>query len=355
MLLRSLHDGNRGAAADNAAAAGLTVDVLVVEPIDAAVLHWLAARHAVRYAPELAPEPLAFRDALTRVRSLIIPPSVSIDGAALQRAPLLRVIGRLSAGPENIDLDACSRAGVEVVRPATAGASAEAEFVIGALVQLLRRVPIVGDEGLLVGRELGGSTVGVVGTVPATQPLVRLLSAFGARVLGYDSGVHINDPSWAQSGMQPVGLRELVAASDAVCVMMSWYPRFSGLFGERLLGQCKQNQVIVSLTHAGVFHEGALAEALSSGRVAAAWLDSVEPGLLDPGRPLRHIDTLQVTPRIAATTRESRVRSAWAVARRIDELLLASQPAARPASAAADFRRTAPGALAGSSADPPPA
>jgi len=351
--LRSLHDGNRGAAADNAAAAGLTVDVLVVEPIDAAVLHWLAARHAVRYAPELAAEPLAFRDALANVRSLIIPPSVSIDGAALQRAPMLRVVGRLSAGPENIDLVACSRAGVEVVRPATAGASAEAEFAIGALVQLMRRVPIVNDEGLLVGRELGGSTVGVVGTVPATEPLVRLLSAFGARVLGYDAGVHITDPSWARSGMQPVGLRELVAASDAVCVLMGWFPRFQGLFGERLLGQCKQNQVIVSLTHAGVFHEGALAEALSSGRVAAAWLDSVEPGLLDPGRALRHIDTLQVTPRIAATTRESRVRSAWAVARRIDELLLAG-PYAPSASTAAGFRRTAPGALAGSAADLPP-
>ena len=332
--------------------AGLTVDVLVVEPIDAAVLHWLAARHAVRYAPELAAEPLAFRDALARVRSLIIPPSVAVDGAALQRAPMLRVVGRLSVGAENIDLDACSRAGVEVVRPATAGASAEAEFAIGALVQLLRRVPIVNDEGLLVGRELGGCTVGVVGNVPATQPLVILLTAFGVRVLGYDPAVHSTDPAWARSGMQPVSLRELVAASDAVCLLMGWFPRFAGLFGERLLSQAKQNQVIVSLTHSGVFHEGALAGALRSGRLAAAWLDSVEPGLLDPGRALRHIDTLQVTPRIAATTRESRVRSAWAVARRIDELLLAGT--APPASAAGGFKRTEPGALAGSSADPPP-
>jgi D-3-phosphoglycerate dehydrogenase / 2-oxoglutarate reductase len=335
--------------------AGLNVDVLVVEPIDRAVLHWLAARHALRYAPELAADPLAFRDALARVRSLIIPPAVSIDGAALQRAPHLRVVGRLSAGAENIDLDACSRAGVEVVRPATAGAAAEAEFVIGALVQLLRRVPIINDEGLLVGRELGGATIGVVGHVPATQPLVRLLGAFGCRVLGYDSAMHITDPSWAGSGMQPVGLRELVAASDGLCVLMGWFPRFAGLFGERLLGQCKQNQVIVSLTQAGIFHEGALAEALTSGRVAAAWFDSVEPGLLDPGRPLRHIDTLQVTPRIAATTSESRVRSAWAVARRIDELLLAAPVAADAAAPAPAVRRTVPGALAGSAADPPPA
>ena len=58
-----------------------------------------------------------------------------------------------------------------------------------------------------------------------------------------------------------------------------------------------------------------------SGRIAAAWLDSLEPGALEAERPLHGIETLQVTPRIAATTRESRQRSAWAVARRIDELL----------------------------------
>jgi D-3-phosphoglycerate dehydrogenase / 2-oxoglutarate reductase len=331
------------------------VDILVVEPIDSAVLHWLAVRHALRFAPELAADPLDFRDAIGQARALIIPPSVSIDGATLLRAPQLRVIGRLSAGPENIDLEACSRAGVEVVRPATAAASAEAEFVVGALLQLLRRVPVFNDEGLLVGRELGSATVGIVGAVPASRPLVHLLGAFGARLLGYDAALHVNDPSWAASGLQPVGLRELVATSDAVCVLMGWAPRFSGLFGERLLAHAKPNQVIVSLTHSALFNEGALAEALSGGRLAAAWLDSVEPGLMDPGRPLRHIDTLQVTPRIAATTRESRVRSAWAVARRIDELLLKLPPQDAATDDESGFSSTLQGALAGSADDPPTA
>ena len=63
--------------------------------------------------------------------------------------------------------------------------------------------------------------------------------------------------------------------------------------------------------------------------MAAAWFDSLEPGALDPGRPLHGVRTLQVTPRVASTTRESRVRSAWAVARRIDELLSGAPPRAR--------------------------
>ena len=66
-------------------------------------------------------------------------------------------------------------------------------------------------------------------------------------------------------------------------------------------------------------------------------LDSLEPGALDEGRPLHGIGNLQITPRLASTTRESRLRSAWAVARRIDELLMAT-PVAPP-----EFRPTAPG------------
>ena len=91
------------------------MDVLIVEPLEPEVMHWLVARHAVRYAPDLARDPRAFRQSLFNVRSLIIPPSVSMDSQALHYAPVLRAVGRLSSGAENIDTDACARAGVEVV------------------------------------------------------------------------------------------------------------------------------------------------------------------------------------------------------------------------------------------------
>lgn len=301
------------------------MDVLIVEPLDTDVLDWLSARHPVRVAPELAQDPFAFRTALAPARAVIIPPSVAIDGGALQRAPQLRIVGRLSVGSENIDLDACARAGIEVVRPATASAAAEAEFVVGAWLQMLRRVPIINSEGLLVGRELGGCTVGVVGMTPAVKHLAQLLKAFGATLLGYDPGVHASDPVWSRSGIEAVGLRDLMHRSDAVCVLLAYYPRYAGLFGERVLSDSRPDQVIVSLSHSSLFNEAALARALTEGPLAAAWFDSLEPGLLDPGRALRHIDTLQVTPRVSGTTQQSRTRAAWAVARRIDELLLTPQ------------------------------
>jgi D-3-phosphoglycerate dehydrogenase / 2-oxoglutarate reductase len=297
--------------------------VLIVEPLEPEVMQWLGERHPVRYAPELGRDPRALRQALYNVRALVIPPSVALDAQVLHYAPVLRAVGRLSAGSENIDLDACGRAGVEVVRSVTASAVAEAEFMVGALLAMLRRVPVLSPEGLLVGRELGGATVGLVGMVPAARALAQLLNAFGSKVVGYDPSVHASDNVWSRWRVDPVPLRELMEQSDAVCVQLTYFSRYQGLIGERFLPYCKPNQVVVSVAHSSVFDEAALADVLGTGRMAAAWFDSLEPGALDAGRPLAEIDTLQVTPRVAATTRESRVRAAWAVARRIDELLAA--------------------------------
>ncbi len=320
------------------------MDVLVIDSLDADVMAWLASRHRVRYAPELASLPREFRRALYNVRAAIVPSSISVDAETLDFAPVLRAVGRISAGSENIDLGACERRHVEVVRSMTASARAEAEFVIGAVLSLLRRVPVRGADGTICGRELGGATIGLVGMPPAARTMVQLLSGFGARIIGYDPALHANDSVWPLWHVAPASLREMVERADVLCVQLDYYSRYHGLLGDRFLPYCKPNQVIVSTGHSALFDEASLAAALKSGRIAAAWLDSVEPGALDPERPLHGIDTLQVTPRIAGTTRESRQRSAWAVARRIDELLDVGVPGARVESA---FRPVTPAAAAG--------
>jgi len=302
-------------------------------------MQWLGERHPVQYAPDLASQPQQLREALHSVQALILPPSVAVDGGLLRAAPRLRVVGRVSAGGENIDLEACRANKVEVVRSLTATASAEAEFVIGALLALLRRVPVMSSDGMLVGRELGCTTIGLIGITPAVRMLAQLLPAFGARVVGYDPSLHQTDSLWAQWGIAPLPLRELMEQSDGVSVQLGYFPRYRGLIGERVLSFAKPSQVIVNIAHSALFDEAALANALGSGRVLAAWFDSMEPGALEQGRPLHGAPSLQVTPRLASTTRESRTRAAWGVARRIDELLaVAVEPPA-------DFRSSGPGAL----------
>lgn len=297
------------------------MEILIVEPLDPEVLDWLGGRHRVHFRPELADQPLRLRQALTHVQAAILPPSASVDTYTLQAAPLLRAIGRLSSGAENIDAEACVRCGIEIVRPQDASATAEAEFVVGALLQLLRRVPVLSADGLLVGRELGAATIGLIGMTTTAKALARLLKGFGARVIGYDPALHPSDISWRLHDIEHCALLDLFAQCDGVCVLLTYATRFRGLIGERYLQAAKENQVLVSIAPSSLFDDRALALALADGRLAGAWLDSLEPGTLDETRPLAQVRTLQTTPRVAGTTRESRQRSAWLVARRIDAIL----------------------------------
>lgn len=328
------------------------MDLLIVEPLEADLIRWLEDRHRIRYAPGLAHEPQALQDAMGEARAVIIPPSVAMGAMRLRLAPNLVAIGRVSGGAEKIDLDACTRAGVEVVRSPTATALAEAEFMLGAMLALFRRVPITGSDGMLVGRELGGSTIGLIGMAPCARSVAQLLSGFGSRVVGYDPALHASEGVWKRWRIEPISLRNLIEQSDAVCVQLPYYSRYRGLIGERILPFCKPNQVMVSISPSGLFHEPTLALALSERRMAAVWFDSLEPGMLDVGRPLHGLDNVQVTPRLASTTRESRSRSSWAVAQRIDELLQIAPPRLFQGTRPAAFRSSIPGELPDREDDP---
>src|SRR5437868_6018167 len=206
--------------------------VLILEPLEAEVVQWLAERHDARFAPELVGDTEALFDALQDARALVAPPEVRVDAPLLRAAPVLRAIGRASGGAENIDVEACRKAGVEVVRSQASTASAEAEFAVGALLSLLRRVPVEGSDGLKVGRELGCSTVGLLGLTPTAQVLTQLLHAFGTRVIGYDPALHPNDSTWARWGLEAVSLSQLMAQSDGLVVLLPYFDRYRGIVGE---------------------------------------------------------------------------------------------------------------------------
>lgn len=290
------------------------MDILILDAFDAEVARWLGERHVVHHAAALMADAEGLRAAMRRARAVVAPTSLRVDGSLLAGAPRLRALARVgSQPPAAIDLDACERAGVEVVRHGGAQASAHAEFVIGALLQQWRRGAAQ--------RELGGATIGLFGMQPAARSLATLLHAFGARVVGYDPSLHASDVLWPRWQIEPLPLRELMAECDAVCVLLPMFSRYRGLLGERVLASCKPGQVLVSLTHSSVFDDQVLAEALADGRITDVWLDDAEDGLCEPGRPLHGLPGVQLTPRLADNTREARERTAWAVARRIDALL----------------------------------
>lgn len=313
------------------------MDVLIVEPLERECVQWLAARHTIRVAPELARHPSHFIAALHDTRSVVIPPGMVFDARALAAAPHLRAVARVGAGADGIDLDACLKARVEVVRSLVASAAAEAEFMLGAALKLLRRLPDSNGRHR-EGRELGMCTVGLIGMSPAARSLSQLLVGFGSQVTGYDPAIHASDGLWSRWRVRPLPLRELIAESDVVFVQLQYFTRYKGLLGERLLPHCKTNQIIVCISPSAVFDEAALARALDNGLIAAAWLDNPEPDLMDAGRPLHGMRRLCMSRQLAGQTREARQRSAWTVAKRLDEVLsgVVTPLAASPAAGAGD-------------------
>lgn len=316
------------------------MDLLVAEPLEPDVLDWLQQRLVVDYRPRLTDDPSALAQALGQTRAAILPARVRIDARVLRLAPHLKAIGRVVGGPEHIDYQACTLAGVELVRCPDSTAPAEAEFLLGAILSLLRPSPM--DMGQVAGRELARSTVGMIGMTAAAQKLVPLLRAMGTQVVGYDPTVHAQDPRWSGWGIRPLSLNSLFAACDAVCVLLPGFSRYHGLLGERSLGHCRPGQVLVSLSPSALFDEAALARVLGSGRLAAAWLDQADLDLQAPGRILAGMRGLMTTPMLAGYTRESRNRSAWGVARRIEQILREKDAEEAPAEALAQPSEEAP-------------
>ena len=266
-----------------------------------------ASRHRLRFAPELAFAPRELRRALYNVGQR--------SCRRRSRSTPRRSISRRCCAPSAASAPAprtstsrrASGASVEVVRSLTASARAEAEFVIGAMLSMLRRVPVRGRRRLgrrprarrrdgRPGRHAAGGA--------HDRPAARRLRRPHPRLR---PGAARDRPVWADWQVEPLPACARWSSAPTCCACSS--TTSAATTACSATGSCataSRTRCVVSTAHSRLFDEVALATALTSGRIAAAWLDSVEPGALDPHRPLHGIETLQVTPRVAATTRESR-------------------------------------------------
>jgi phosphoglycerate dehydrogenase-like enzyme len=302
------------------------MSVLLVDPLVPEALSWLQERHDVAFRPELADHPLALRKAVADARALVLPVHVIVSREFLEFAPKLQLIARLQLSSDNTDLEACARRRVRVVQARSATLRSSAEYVLYGLLMLYRRGMVSALLGrklaqVRMGRELAGSTVGMLGLAPVAHTLAPMLTSLGVRLVGYDPAVHHAAPIWSKLGVEPVSVAQLLARSDAVSLQVLYATRFRGWINEHLLNHCKQGQLWVSVSRSSLFDPEALAQALSDGRIDACLLDSASAGFAAEGTPLYGMPNLHLTPRLAAHTREAKLRASWYVAHRIHETL----------------------------------
>ncbi len=304
------------------------MDILLLEALTDDAQAWLAVKHTLHTHPEWALDPGALRRGAYKASAMVLPRQVVVNRAFLDFAPKLQVIARLHGGSENTDLEACRERGVRVIQPTNATIRSNAEYLLGALLLLYRRGVVsalagVHNQRAQLGRELCGSTVGLIGLAPTAHTLAGMLTGLGVRLIGYDPAIHHSADIWGRLQVEPVSLPQLLRRADAVSLQMLYASRYAGFLGEKALAECKRGQLWVGLSRTGLLDADALAGALKDGRISACMLDGVEAGFAEPGTALHGAPNLFLTPRLGANTHEARMRASWYVAHRTHEYLSA--------------------------------
>jgi phosphoglycerate dehydrogenase-like enzyme len=302
------------------------LDILLLDALVPEAMTWLESRHSVQYRPELAEDLVALRKEAYKTRGIVFPRQTVVTREFLDFLPMLKAVGRLHVGTDNTDLEACKERDIKVVHASSANVRSNAEYLLASLLLLYRRGLVSALMGrrhptAQMGRELSGSTVGILGLAPTAHTLAGMLGALGVRLIGYDPAVHHTAPIWERLRIQPVSLPELMSQSDAISVQMLYAKRFKGFVNDKLLAACKRGQIWVGISRSELFEEVALAAALCDGRIEACILDGADARFVGENSPLRGLKNLFVTPRLGSHTREARLRSSWYVAHRMHEAI----------------------------------
>ena len=259
------------------------------------------------------------------------------SAAMLERMPALKLIVVARGGPVNIDLAAAREQGVLIVNAPGRNASAVAEFTIGAIIaetrlmtrghDALRRGEWRGDlyRADLVGRELSQMTVGVIGYGKIGTKVVKLLRAFGARILVCDPYVQLSADD-LRDGVVQVSFETLLHESDVVTLHARVTDETRGFIGREQFEQMKRGAYFVNTARGPMVDYDALTEALKTRHLRGAALETfaVEPA--PPNLELLQLDNVTLTPHIAGASVKTVKIAAAAAAEEVRRYLAGEGP-----------------------------
>jgi glyoxylate reductase len=313
--------------------------VFVTRRLPGDALDRLAAEHEVEVWPEQLPpardELIARAPELEGLLSLLTDP---VDAGLIEAAPRLRAISNYAVGVDNVDLEAAGARGIPVGNTPDVLTDTTADLAVALMLGISRHL-VEGDAyvrrgewrtwqtGLLLGHDLHGSTVGIVGFGRIGRAVARRLEGFGCEILHTSRAVREGAGS-ARTGAirdQGVPLEELLDRSDFVTLHSPLTPETRGLIGDEALARMKPTAYLVNTARGPIVDSGALGRALHAGRIAGAALDVTDPEPLPGDHPLLGAPSLLVLPHLGSATEATRARMADMA---VDNLLagLAGEP-----------------------------
>lgn len=295
----------------------LALNVLARQADTPATLAGLASAHAYHVS--------AAKDELAR--------SWFVTDALLAQCPDLICVSSGGAGYDTVDVPACTRAGVAVVNQAGANAASVAEMTFALLLALVKRLAESGHllrhaQGFsredVMGNEIEGNTIGLVGLGEIGRRVARIAEGFGMTVIAYDP--LLDAEQIRKRGAEPVDMDALLTRSDVVSLHCPLDDTTRSMMDARAFARMKPGARFISTARGGVHDEAALLDALESGHLSGAGLDvwSTEP----PGNdaPLLQRQDVVATHHTGGVTHEGRRKVAQGSAQQIISMLNGQRP-----------------------------
>ncbi|WP_273947141.1 NAD(P)-dependent oxidoreductase [Leuconostoc mesenteroides] len=223
--------------------------------------------------------------------------------------PNLKLIARRGVGYDNIPVESATKHGVWVTNTPGANAIAVAELAVTLILTVLRKVnqatnSVQKGEALtypasLMGHNLSGKIIGLIGYGQIAQNLEKILHGFGAHVLVYSRTKR--ETLYGQF----VSYDTLLEQSDIISLHIPATPETSGILNHEAFSKMKTNAILINTARAALVYEEALVEAINTGKIAGAGLDTTSYETIKTAIPLLNHDQIVITPHIGANTVES--------------------------------------------------
>ena len=307
----------------------MPVRVLITDPLDEAGRRALErAGVEVDYRPDISPEEL--KAVIGQYDALIVRGRTKLWRDVLEAgARRLRAICRAGVGLDNIDLGAAEELGIKVFNTPEAPTEAVAELTVALMLSLARAIPRA-DKAMkegrwikreLMGWELAGKTLGIIGFGRIGQRVAEICSAFRMHILAYR---RTRPPGLEEvlrrTGARMAPLEELIRSSDIITIHVPLTPQTRHMIGEREIAMMRDGVIIINTSRGGVIDEEALLKALKNGKIAAAALDVFEE---EPPKgvslELARLPNVIATPHIGGQTREAQKKASEMAAEKLIE------------------------------------
>lgn len=274
----------------------------------------------------ITPAAAALPSELADADALVVRSATKVTAPLLEKAAKLRVIGRAGVGVDNVDVDAATHRGVLVMNTPGGNAVSVAEHTIALMLSLARAVPQASastnsgkwEKSAFSGTELRGKTLGLVGLGRVGTEVARRARALEMKVLAYDP--YVTAAAAHEVEVELVPLEKLFQDSDVVSLHTSLSPATEKMISATAIKEMKKGAWIINCARGELIDEAVLADALKSGQIKGAALDTFaqEP---PKNSPLIGLPNVIATPHIAGSTAEAQEEVGTAIAQQVRDYL----------------------------------